>query len=120
MLDALLAVALAGALIGVRALEAHGLQRAGWVGYALAVVAALLLAGRRRWPMVVFAGTLALALAAIALASPTGAISVPVVIAIYTLAQVESKRRTVLLSLLAAVALALARGLLQYRGCSSC
>jgi signal transduction histidine kinase len=118
MLDTLGAAALAVALVGVRALEAHGLQRAGWLGYALAALAALLLAGRRRWPLAVFAGTLALALVAIALASPTGAISVPVVIAIYTLAQVEPKRRAVLLSLLAALALALARGLLQYRGWS--
>jgi signal transduction histidine kinase len=118
MVDALLALALAATLVGVRALEAHGLQRAGWLGYALTVMAALLLGGRRRWPLAVFAGTFALALISITFASPTGAISIPVVIAIYTLAQVESKRRAVLLSLLAAVALALARGLLQYRGWS--
>ncbi len=98
MLDALLALALACALVGVRALEAHGLQRAGWLGYALAVLASLLLAGRRRWPLAVFAGTLAFALISITFASPTGAISVPVVISIYTLAQVNSKRSAVLLS----------------------
>ncbi|MGD1058226.1 MAG: sensor histidine kinase [Solirubrobacteraceae bacterium] len=118
MLDALLALALAGALVGVRALEAHGLQRAGWLGYVLAVLASLLLAGRRRWPLAVFAGTLTLALISITFASPTGAISIPVVISIYTLALVNSKRSAALLSLLAAVALALARGLLQYRGWS--
>jgi signal transduction histidine kinase len=116
--DGLLAVALAATLVAVRALEAHGLQRAGWLGYALAVVSALLLAGRRRWPLAVFVGTLTLALISITFASPTGAISIPVVIAIYTLAQVDSKRHAALLSLLAAVALALARGLLQYRGWS--
>jgi signal transduction histidine kinase len=40
------------------------------------------------------------------------------VIAVYTLAQVEGRRRSVLLALLAGVALALTRGLLQYRGWS--
>ncbi len=98
MVDASLALALAGALVGVRAIEAHGLQRAGWLGYALAVVAALLLTGRRQWPLAVFAGTLALALISVTLASPTGAISIPVVISIYTLAQVEAKRSAVLLA----------------------
>jgi signal transduction histidine kinase len=117
-LDAALALALAAALVGVRAAEAHGLQRAAWLGYALGVVAALLLAGRRRWPLAVFAGTLAIALLAIALASPSGAISLPVVIAIYTLAQLEQRRRAALLALLAGIALALARGLFQYRGWS--
>jgi signal transduction histidine kinase len=117
-IDALLAVALAAVLVGVRALEAHGLQRAGWPGYALSVLAASLLAGRRRWPLAVFSGTLALAVIAIALASPTGAISLPVVIAVYTLAQVDGRRRSALLAILAGAALALARGLLQYRGWS--
>ncbi len=117
-LDALLGVALAVALVGVRALEAHGLARAGWLGYALGALAALSLAGRRRWPLRVFALTLVVALVAIAVAAPTGAISLPVVIAVYTLAQVQGRRRAVLLALLAGVALALARGLLQYRGWS--
>jgi signal transduction histidine kinase len=116
--DALLAAALAAALVVVRALEAHGLRHAGWLGYLLAALAALLLAGRRRWPLTVFAGTLALVVIAIAVASPTGAISLTVVIAVYTLAQVEGRRLSVLLALLAGIALALARGLLQYRGWS--
>lgn len=117
-LDAALALVLAVALVSVRAIEAHGLHRAAWPGYALSVLAASLLAGRRRWPLAVFAGTLAVALLAIALASPSGAISLPVVIAVYTLAQVQERRRAVLLALLAGVALALARGLFQYRGWS--
>jgi signal transduction histidine kinase len=116
--DTALALALALALVGVRAAEAHGLQRAAWLGYALSVLAALLLAGRRRWPLTVFAGTLAIALLAIALASPSGAISLPVVIAIYTLAQLQQRRHAALLALLAGIALALARGLFQYRGWS--
>jgi signal transduction histidine kinase len=116
--DASLAVALAAVLVGVRAVEAHGLQRAAWLGYALSVLAAAMVAGRRRWPFAVFAATLAIALLAIAFASPSGAISLPVVIAIYTLAQVEQRRRAVLLALLAGIALALARGLFQYRGWS--
>jgi signal transduction histidine kinase len=116
--DALLAAALAVLLVIARTIEAHGLHRGTWLGYLLIVAAASLIAGRRRWPLAVFAGTLALALLAIALASPSGAISLPVVIAVYTLAQVQERRRAVLLALLAGTALALARGLLQYRGWS--
>ncbi len=116
--DTLPAVILAAALVAVRGLEAHGLQRAGWLGYVLTVLAASMLAARRRWPLPVFAGTLALSVIAIAVASPTGAIALTVVIAVYTLAQVEGRRVSVLLALLAGIALALARGLLQYRGWS--
>jgi signal transduction histidine kinase len=117
-IDGLLAVALAVVLVGVRMFEAHGLHHPLSLGYTLTVLAALAVAGRRRWPVAVFAATLALAVLAIAVASPTGAISLPVLIAVYTLAQVEPRRRAVLLALLAGVALALARGLLQYRGWS--
>jgi signal transduction histidine kinase len=116
--DVLAAAVLAIALVGIRGLEAHGLQRAGWLGYVLSVLSASLVAGRRRWPLTVFAGTLVVAVGAIAVAPPTGAISLPVVLAVYTLAQVEGRHRSVLLALLTGVALALARGLLQYRGWS--
>jgi hypothetical protein len=116
--DVLMAAGLAVVLVGVRGLEADGLQRAGWLGYVLSVLAALMVAGRRRWPLAVFAATLLLAVIAIALAPPTGAISLPVMIAVYTLAQVEGRRRSALLALLAGVALGLARGSLQYRGWS--
>jgi signal transduction histidine kinase len=117
-LDALLAVVLAAMLVGVRAVEGHGLHRNAWLGYLLTVVAASLVAGRRRWPLVAFAGTLALALVVIAVASPSGAISLPVVIVVFTLAQEQGRRRAWLLALLAGLALALARGFLQYRGWS--
>jgi signal transduction histidine kinase len=116
--DALLALALAATLVGVRALEAHGLHRAGWPGYVLTVVAALAVAGRRRRPLVAFAGTLVVSVIVIAIASPTGAISLTVMIAVYTVAQTEERRHAVLLAILAGAALALARGLLQYRGWS--
>jgi signal transduction histidine kinase len=116
--DALLAVAVAVTLVCARAIEAHGLRHAGWLGYTLSALAALAVAGRRRWPLGVFACTLALAVIAIALAPPTGAISLPVVIAVYTLAQAEGRRRSANLALIAGAALALARGLLQYRGWS--
>ena len=36
--DALLAGGLALLLVGARAFEAHGLQRAGWLGYTLSVL----------------------------------------------------------------------------------
>ena len=49
---------------------------------------------------------------------PAGAVSLPVVIAVYTLAQHERRWRALTLAALAGVALALARGLLQYRGWS--
>jgi signal transduction histidine kinase len=117
-LDAALAVALAATLVGVRAVEGHGLHRSAWLGYLLTVVAASIVAGRRRWPLAAFAGTLALALAVIALAAPSGAISLPVVIVVFTLAQVQGRWRAGLLALLAGLALALARGFLQYRGWS--
>jgi signal transduction histidine kinase len=117
-LDALLAGVLAVTLVAIRAFEAHGLQRAGWLGYVLTILAASMLIGRRRWPLSVFVGTLVLSLIAIAVASPTGAISVTVVFAVYTLAQVRGRPLSVLLALLAAVGLALARGWLQYRGWS--
>jgi signal transduction histidine kinase len=116
--DALLAVGLAIVLVCVRAFEAHGLQRAGWLGDALTAMAALTLAWRHRWPLPVFVGTLVLGVIAIAVASPAGAISLAVVIAVYTLAQVEGRGLAVFLAMLAGVALALARGLLQYRGWS--
>jgi signal transduction histidine kinase len=115
--DALLALVLAGVLVGARALES-GSHRAALSGYALSVLAALAVAFRRRWPLGVLAATLAIALLVIAVASPTGAISLPVVVAVYTLAQVQERRRAALMALAAGVALALARGLLQYRGWS--
>jgi signal transduction histidine kinase len=117
-IDVLLAVALAAVLVGVRAFEAHGLHRGAWVGYLLSIVAGLAVALRRRWPLAVFAGTLTLSVIVIGLAAPSGAISLPVVLALYTLAQCQERRPAALLALLGAVALTLARGLLQYRGWS--
>jgi signal transduction histidine kinase len=116
--DVLLAVALAVVLVGVRVFEAQGERHAVWFGYLLTVMAALVVAGRRRWPLTMFAVVLALSVIAIAFASPTGAISLTVVILVYTLAQVEGRGRAVLLAVLAGVLLALTRGLLQYRGWS--
>jgi signal transduction histidine kinase len=118
VVDALLAVVLAVVLVGVRALEAHGLRHADFLGFTLTVLAALMVAGRRRWPLVVFAGTLILSVVVIAVTPPSGAISLPVVIAVYTLAQVQGRRRAVLLVMFTGVTLALARGLLQYQGWS--
>jgi len=116
--DALLAVGLAIVLVAVRGFEAHGQLRDGWLGYVLSVIAALMLVGRRRWPLAVFAGTLLFSLVAIAAASPTGAVALTVVIAVYTLAQVEERGLSLLLAVFAGVSLALARGLFQYRGWS--
>jgi signal transduction histidine kinase len=84
----------------------------------LTIVAALSVAGRRRWPLAVFTVTLASSVVAIALASPTGAISLTVMVAVYTVAQTQQRRRAVLLAIVAGTVLALARGLLQYRGWS--
>jgi signal transduction histidine kinase len=119
--DALLAVAVGAVLLGVLVLEAHGrhdLDRALWLGYALSVLAAAALLGRRRWPLAVFGVTLTLTVIAIAVVPPAGAISLPVVIAVYTLAQLDERRRALLLAVLAGVTLALARGFFQYRGWS--
>ncbi len=109
---------LAVVLVCVRIFEAHGLHQAAWLGYVLSVLAAMMLAGRRRMPLVVFAATLTIALVVIAVAGPTGAISFPVVIAVYTLAQAEDRRIAVLLAVIAGASLALARGSIQYRGWS--
>jgi signal transduction histidine kinase len=119
--DAVLAAALAVVLLGVRVLEAHGrhdLDRAAWLCYALSVLAALAVIGRRRWPLTVFGMTLTLAVIAVTVVPPAGAISLPVVIAVYTLAQLDARRRALLLAVLTGVALALARGFFQYRGWS--
>lgn len=119
--DAVLAGALAVVLVGVRVLEAHGrhdLDRAAWLCYALSVLAALAVIGRRRWPLAVFAVTLTLAVIVIAVVPPAGAVSLPVVIAVYTLAQLDGRRRALLLAVLTGVALALIRGFFQYRGWS--
>lgn len=117
-LDLLLGAALAPGLIAVRTLEAGGVRSHAWLGYALALGASACVVARRQRPLAVFAGTLAIALLAILIAPPTGAISLPVVIAVYTLAQHGDRRRALALALFAGVALALARGLLQYRGWS--
>jgi signal transduction histidine kinase len=119
--DSLLAGVLAVALIGARVLETHGrhdLDRAAWFGYALCLLAALALIGRRRRPLAVWGVTLAAAAIAIAVVPPAGAISLPVVIAVYTLAQLDARRRALLLAVIAGAVLALARGLFQYRGWS--
>ena len=119
--DALLAAVLGVLLFGVLILETHGrrdLGRAALLGYALSILAAVALLRRRRWPLAVFGVTLTLAVIAIAAVPPAGAISLPVVIAIYTLARLDGRRRALLVAVLAGVALALARGLFQYRGWS--
>jgi signal transduction histidine kinase len=118
--DVALAMVLAVALVGALAVEhgRHDLGRAAWLGYGLSVIAALAVIGRRRRPLMVFALTLTVALIAIAVVAPAGSISLPVVIAVYTLAQLDRRRRALALAVLAGVALALARGLLQYRGWS--
>lgn len=71
--DAVLAGVLVVALVGVRVLEAHGRHDFGgaaWLCYALSVVAALAVVGRRRWPLVVFAVTLTVAVIAITAVAP--------------------------------------------------
>ena len=119
--NAVSAAVLAFMLVGVRVLEAHGrhdLDRAAWLCYALSVLAVVAVIGRRRWPLAVLGVTLTLAVIAITIVPPAGAISLPVVIAVYTLAQFDRRGRALLLAMLAGVALALARGFFQYRGWS--
>jgi signal transduction histidine kinase len=120
-IDALLGGVLAVALIAGRVVETnarHDLDRAALLGYALCVLAALALTGRRRWPLAVFGVTLTVAVVAITLVPPAGAVSLPVMVAVYTLAQLDGRRRALLLAVFAALALALSRGLFQYRGWS--
>jgi signal transduction histidine kinase len=120
-LDGLLALAVAATLVAVRAAEAQGLRdphHVAWLGYLLAVVAAGLLAARRRWPFVVFSLTLAIAVVAIDIDYASGAVSLPALIAVYTLAELPDRRRSLALAAVAAVTLGVARGLLQHKGWS--
>jgi signal transduction histidine kinase len=111
------AVLLAAVLVCVRALES-GLDHRAALGYALTALAGSCIPARRRWPLATFALALALALAVIVAAPPTGAISLPVVIAVYTLAQTVERGRALALAVIGGVALVLARGLFQYKGWS--
>jgi len=118
--DLLLAFALAGLMLGLRAIEIgdRHLHDASVAGPLLAVASALALSQRRRVPVAVWALTLGAVPAVIALDPASGAISLPALVAVYTLATLEPRRRALAAALVAALGLALARGLLQHKGWS--
>jgi signal transduction histidine kinase len=84
----------------------------------LAVAVAAGLVARHRWPVPTLAATLAIAAVVIGADDATGAISLPALIIVYTLAQRGDRSRPLALAALAALVLALARGLLQRHGWS--
>ncbi|MGD0980420.1 MAG: histidine kinase [Solirubrobacteraceae bacterium] len=118
--DLLFAVVVAVALVAIRAVEIHSrhLHDARLDGVAIAVVSALTLAVRRRWPIAVWALTLAAVPAVIALDPATGALSAPVLVSVYTAATLLDRRRAIVLAAASAVTLALSRGLIQFKGWS--
>jgi signal transduction histidine kinase len=118
--DLLFAVALAVALVAVRAFEIHyrHLHDPRIDAVALAAAAALALAFRHRWPLAVWGATLAVVPAVIALDPASGAVSVPVLVSVYTVATLDGRRRALAVAAVSAIALALARGLIQLKGWS--
>jgi signal transduction histidine kinase len=119
--DALLAVVLAVVLVAARAVEARGhsdTHHIAWLGYALAVVAGLLVAGRRRWPFAVFALTLSVAVVATGVDYASGLIALPVLVAVYTVARLPDWRRSMIVAVISGLGLALVRGFSQPSGWS--
>jgi signal transduction histidine kinase len=120
VLDLLVAVAAVAVLLVVRSLEIHyrHLHHTGAAGPLIALVAGLVLALRHRWPLAVCLVAAAAVPLAIGLDRASGADSLPVLIAVYTVATIAPRRRAMLVTLLVAVSLALARGLIQAQGWS--
>ena len=118
--DLVLALAVAAAVGGVRAVEISDrhLHDASFAGLGLALASALVLSVRRRWPLTVALLTLAAVPAVIALDSASGAVSLPLLVAVYTCATVERGRHSVALAVTCALGVALARGLIQHKGWS--
>jgi signal transduction histidine kinase len=118
--DVLLALGVAAAIVIARAAEISDrhLHNMGLAGVAIALASACSLIARRDAPVAVWALTLAAVPVVIALDSASGAISLPLLIAIYTLATLERRPRALALAATAALGLALARGLIQAKGWS--
>jgi signal transduction histidine kinase len=110
----------AGVVIALRVFEVstRHLAHAGSLGLAIAIASALTLILRRRWPLLVAALTLGAVPVVIALDRASGAISLPAIVAVYTVATLEPRRRAVLVAAASASMVALARGFIQAKGWS--
>jgi signal transduction histidine kinase len=109
--DALLAIALAIAATALTPLIAvqHGSRHADVLAELLAVVAALVLIGRRRAPLLVLALSLAPMIVYEARGYQGGPALLAPLVALYTIATVEGRRRSLALAALVGVALSVAR-----------
>lgn len=86
------------------------------LGYALTVVAAAALVGRRRWPVPMFAVTLAATLAYVGRNYSTGGISLALLVALTTLAAEGNHRRTAVAAVVMLASFVLVRALWVYDG----
>jgi signal transduction histidine kinase len=86
------------------------------LAYALTVVAAAALVGRRRWPVAVFAVTLAATLAYVGRNYSTGGISLALLVALSTLAAEGNHRRTAVAAAIMLGSFVLVRALWVYQG----
>jgi len=117
--DAGLAVAVGVAAVGYTAAYGEGepqFRQHDAIGYALTVVAAAPLVGRRRWPVPVFGLTLAATLAYVGRNYSTGGISLALLVALSTLAAEGNHRRTAVAAVITLGSFVLVRALWVYQG----
>jgi signal transduction histidine kinase len=101
------------------AFPGHPLRQLDLPGYVLLAATAAPLAVRRRWPIAVFATTLALALVYFGLGYPNGMEPTPVIIALYSVATVESRARSLACAVTGIVSLVVVRVTLANAGWSN-
>jgi signal transduction histidine kinase len=87
----------------------HGYRHVDWLAYVLAAAGGLALAWRRRYPTAVFAATTAAAVLYEARGYRGGPALIAVVVSVYWVALLESRRRSLALAVIAGVALGIAR-----------
>jgi signal transduction histidine kinase len=117
--DAGLAAAVGGLAVAYAAVYGEGepqFRKVDALGYALTVVAAAALVARRRWPVAVFAITLAATLAYVGRNYSTGGISLALLVALTTLAAEGNHRRTAVAVVVMLASFVLVRALWVYQG----
>lgn len=107
------AVALVVAVLAVAGTAAQGPLRgyrhADWLAYGLAIAGGLVLADRRRRPMTVFAATTAVAFVYAARRYRGGPALIAVMVAVYSVASLQTRSWSLLLAVAAGIALSVAR-----------
>ena len=117
--DVALAATVAVAAVGYTAAYGEGepqFRQRDAIGYALTVVAAAGLVGRRRWPVPVFGIALAATLAYVGRNYSTGGISLALLVALSTLAAEGNHRRTGLAAAVTLASFVLVRAIWVYQG----